>query len=410
MQPSHVIIVNDHAFINGGQTKVAIETATGLAARNIKVTYFAACGPVDEALNVPGVTVECLDQKDILDEPNRVRAMTRGIWNRGAARALRKLLADQNPVTTLVHAHGFAKALSPSIGPVLTGSQVPHLFTMHEYFLACPNGGFYDYQAHEICTRKALGVDCLTTNCDVRKPVHKYWRVARQMALQTAGNMPRGLQNIAYISQTELDAMASYMPEGAQLHYLPNPISVDQGPRVAAEDNDAFVFVGRLNPEKGCVDFAKAAKQAGVRAVFVGEGSEREAILAANPDAEITGWVTPAEVETWLTQARALVLPSLWYETFGLVAYEGIAKGVPCIVGGWNAAAEAVTDGETGLVYATRDGLADALTKAQEPALLGQMSKAAYDRYWANPLTPDRYIDRLLVTYNEVMAGNGGRY
>lgn len=402
MQPSHVIIVNDHAFINGGQTKVAIETATGLAARNIQVTYFAACGPVDEQLNVPGITVHCLDQKDILDEPSRLTAMTRGLWNRQAARALRKLLADHDPATTLVHAHGFAKALSPAIGPVLTGSGLPHLFTMHEYFLACPNGGFYDYQAHEICTRKPLGMDCLTTNCDVRKPVHKYWRVARQVALQTAGNMPRGLENIAYISQTELTAMADYLPASAKLHHLPNPISVDQGPRVAAEENDAFVFVGRLNPEKGCVDFAKAAKAAGVRAVFVGDGQEREAILAANPDAEITGWVTPAGVETWLAQARALVLPSLWYETFGLVAYEGLAKGVPCIVGDWNAAAEAVTNRETGLVYEARGGLASALEQAKDTALVGQMSDAAYARYWQSPLTPDVYIDRLLAIYGQM--------
>ena len=42
----HVVLVADHAAINGGQAKVAIESALGLAARGIRVSLFAAVGPV----------------------------------------------------------------------------------------------------------------------------------------------------------------------------------------------------------------------------------------------------------------------------------------------------------------------------------------------------------------------------
>src|SRR5439155_1066552 len=34
---------------------------------------------------------------------------------------------------------------------------LPHVYTLHEYFLACPNGGFFDYQAQALCTRRPLG-------------------------------------------------------------------------------------------------------------------------------------------------------------------------------------------------------------------------------------------------------------
>ncbi|MBE7245076.1 MAG: glycosyltransferase family 1 protein, partial [Actinomycetospora chiangmaiensis] len=43
----HVVLVADHASINGGQAKVAIESALGLAARGVRVSLFAAVGPVD---------------------------------------------------------------------------------------------------------------------------------------------------------------------------------------------------------------------------------------------------------------------------------------------------------------------------------------------------------------------------
>ncbi|NCC35851.1 MAG: glycosyltransferase, partial [Chloroflexia bacterium] len=350
----NVIVINDHAHINGGQAKVAIESAKGLAGAGLEVTFFAACGPVDDSLQAAGVRVECLGQHDILSEPNRLTAATRGLWNRGAANALSRLLGHFDPASSILHCHGFAKALSPAIGPVVTGGPLAHVYTMHEYFLACPNGGFYDYQANAICRRKPLHAACLTTHCDVRRRSHKAWRVARQAVLWSLGAMPGALRDVIYISETQKRVMAPYLGPKTRLHYVPNPVAVGQHPRVQVEHNDTVLFVGRLSPEKGGLLFARAAKQAGVKAVLVGDGPEREAIAAANPDALITGWLTPDEVDDWLMRARCLVFPSLWYETFGLVVFEALALGIPVICGIWNAAAEAVEDGVTGLIVSDR--------------------------------------------------------
>jgi len=40
----HILIVADHAWINGGQAKVAIESVLGLARRGHQVTFLAAVG------------------------------------------------------------------------------------------------------------------------------------------------------------------------------------------------------------------------------------------------------------------------------------------------------------------------------------------------------------------------------
>ena len=61
----HVVIVIDHAHVNGGQAKVAIDSALGLRARGHRVTFFAAVGPADPRLAQAGVNVVCLDQDDI---------------------------------------------------------------------------------------------------------------------------------------------------------------------------------------------------------------------------------------------------------------------------------------------------------------------------------------------------------
>lgn len=351
----NVIIVNDHSYINGGQAKIAIDTAIGLKTAGKNVIFFSACGPADAALNQYGVESICLNQKDIADNQKKYQAATRGIWNNEAAHQLLELTEKYSERDTVIHCHGFAKALSASIGPIITNGRIPHIYTMHEYFLACPNGGFYDFQSNEICTKRALGISCLMKNCDSRHASHKAWRVMRQGVIQSIGGLPKNLKDVIYISKTQKRVMKPYLSSKTKLHYVPNPITLPNSMKIDAQDNDIFLFIGRLNPEKGGALFAKAAKLAGVKAVFVGDGTDREKIQKINPAAVITGWVQPEDVSKWLEKARCLVFPSLWYETFGLVAYEAILKNVPVIAGRWNAASEAIKHNENGILVESKD-------------------------------------------------------
>ena len=276
---------------------------------------------------------------------------------------------------------------------MLARGRLQSVFTMHEYFLACPNGGFFDYGRNEICHRTALGPSCLRTNCDVRHPAHKAWRVLRGVFARGPGALPRGLRDVIYISQTQHRVMAPYLPDTARLHHLPNPVAPG-GPPVEFSGNDAFVFVGRLNPEKGGLMFAQAAKAAGVRAIFVGDGGEREAILAANPEAVVTGWQTPARVQDWLGQARALVFPSLWYEGQPLVPMEALLRGIPVVCGSWSAASEVVQDMGNGVVY-------DAPTVAALAAALRRVADVApfTSDDLARTVSETAHVDGLLRIY-----------
>jgi glycosyltransferase involved in cell wall biosynthesis len=393
----HVLVAGDFAYINGGQAKVAIDSARLLAESGLDVTFFGACGPADSLLNHPRITVECLGQADILSEKSRLKAMARGIWNREARARLRQLARSLDPATSVLHCHGYAKALSPSIGPELGSGPLPGVYTMHEYFLACPNGGFYDFQRNEICTRKPMGLDCLTTNCDVRHGAHKVWRVVRQAATLGPGRMPRGLRDVIYLSETQKRVIAPFLDPGTRLHHVPNPVPLPDLPKVAADQNDIFLFVGRFSPEKGGVMFAEAARRAGVRAVFIGDGEEAEAIRTINPEAEILGWKRSEEVQGWISRARAVVFPSLWYETFGLVACEALGRGVPVVCGSWNAAAEFITDNVNGTLYQKQSAaaLAEAISRVQ-----------AIGEFDSTPLRamidPERHVERLLEVYEAI--------
>ena len=405
MTLQRAIVVYDYGFINGGAAQVAIASALALQRAGVRVDYFCAVGPVAPSFQDSGVRVHCLAQPDVLSDPNRLAAATRGLWNLTAAQKLRELLETCDPRSTIVHVHGWTKALSASIFGVIEERGIPLVTTLHEFFTVCPNGGFFDYQRQEICTRRALGADCLTTHCDARSYAQKVWRVARLGIAQTAGRIPSGMRDVIFISALSRQLLEPYFPSTTRWHSVRNPVEIEAQPRARAEDNRRFLFVGRLSPEKGAELFAAAAVAAGVPARIVGDGELRASIAGRFPSVESLGWLKPAEVCREIRACRALVFPSVWYETQGLVVQEALANGVPVIVADRTAAREAVRDGHNGLLFQQGDqaSLTSAFLRLADDATVAALSHNAHTDYWSSPPTLTAHVERLLAVYGELL-------
>ena len=404
-----IVLVADHAYINGGQAKVVVESALGLAARGHAVTVFAAVGPADPRLAEAGVSVVLTDQTDVSRTDSLMRFGVQWLWNAPAAARLRALLAGLDPRESVVHVHGWAKALSPSIGPVLRGSRLPVVFTLHEYYLACPNGGFYDYPVAAPCARKPGSLACIAHNCDSRSYARKLMRVGRHWLMQETG-LPESPDAVITISRLQREAILPYLPGDARYVEVANPIDAQDLGRKGAERPGDFVFVGRISPEKGPLLFAEAARRACVQAVFVGDGPQAAEIAARYPEARMLGWKSPAEVKALMRAARALVFPSVWYEGQPLTVLEALALGTPVIVSDVCAGREAVRDGVSGLWFESgnADALAGALGRLSDDAAARAMSDAAHDLFWADPLTLDRHLDGLEGVYEGVLRPDPG--
>ena len=382
----NILIVADHAWINGGQSKVAIESALGLAGRGHRVTYFASVGPADERLAAAGIEVVCVNQLDINTAPNWLAFLPQYMWNREAAARLRGVISGMDLENSVVHVHAFAKAVSPAIGPVLAASPVPSVYTMHEFFLVCPNGGFYDYQTAQTCERKPLSLSCITCNCNSRTYAHKLLRVGRQLLINHGG-LHRAFSDVIMISALQQQVSQPYMPKGVTYHRVDNPVDVaDPGPKPGAGKD--FLFVGRVSREKGIEHFCEAARLAGIEAVIAGDGPLIDDLKARYPEAKFLGWQKPDQVMALMRDARALVFPSVWYEGQPLTVFEALAMGTPVIVSDVCAGREAVNDGRNGLWFETANSasLASALDKLKDDALAAEMTANAHHDYWTAPL------------------------
>jgi glycosyltransferase involved in cell wall biosynthesis len=408
--PLTIVICSDFGGITGGQAKVAIESAIGLKNQGHRPILFAATGPIDEALRAAGVETLCLEQHDLVGNPSRLAAAVQGTWNRTAVGALQKLLADLPKDQTIIHVHGWAKAMSPAIAHPIAASGLPAVYTMHEYFLFCPNGGFYNYRKSHICTLQPLSAQCWLTHCDSRTYARKLWRNARLTIADKIAHLPEVFSDFITISGFQSEIIAPFLPRTSRVHRLSNPISIaDPGPRPVPRDAD-FLFVGRISMEKGPFLFAEAARRLGRIPVYVGDGPLAGELAQRYPQARILGWQKADQVHRLMRQARALVFPSLWYEGQPLTILEAKALGVPIIVADTCAGRDEVQNDATGLWFkgGDVDDLARAMRALEDDDRVAQFSRAAYDAYWFDPPSLDRHVAGLTKIYRGMLAARAG--
>lgn len=401
-----IVILNDYASVNGGSSSVAIASALGLAARGVRVTFFAAVGPVaPELRGVENLEVICLGQDDIVRNRNRLQAFAGGWRNGRAVRALREVLAGKSAARTIVHAHGWTKALSPFVLSTAATLGFPLVVTLHDFFIACPNGGFFEHGPNVLCRRTPLSPACWRCNCDRRNYGHKLWRNLRTVLQNNVLGVPRRVAHYIAVSEFSLNVVRPHLPPGARATVVRNPVECAPAEPAPVARNCRFVYVGRFETEKGVRLFADAVRAAGAEATFVGDGALREEVRALCPEARFTGWLDREGIRREVRQARALVFPPLWYETLGLVAIEAAAEGVPAIVSDACAATDYVRNGVNGVHFA--HGSVESLRRnmvalAADDPRVERLGRAAHAWYWQQPWTAERHVTDLLRIYREL--------
>jgi glycosyltransferase involved in cell wall biosynthesis len=173
----------------------------------------------------------------------------------------------------------------------------------------------------------------------------------------------------------------------------------------------AFVFVGRLEREKG-VDILVEGYQRYRRLtdapwpLRVGGVGSQASLLEGVAGLDAVGFVQPGRLPELLAQSGCLVLPSR-FEPWGVVVHEATSGGLPVVctsVAG--AASRLVLDGYNGVIVPPGDaaalarGLLRIATTSDEQRV--EMSRAS--RSLARQFTPDRWADHLLTRIHELRA------
>ena len=332
--PAHgierVVVIHDFASSEGGAGVLAIQAVQEYQRRGIPVTFFAgAIEGAHQELN--GVDLVGLNGARLLDT-SPVQAIMQGFHNRTAYQSLRDWIAEHDTDHTVYHLHNWSQILSPAIFAALGGVEERLVVTCHDFFNICPNGGFTNFPRSQPCKLQALSLRCLVSQCDRRSSVHKYWRVARQVHLNRLVRPACSKASFTFVHDRMRKKFVDNGFSARRMVTIPNPVKPWSRTRIAAENNQEFLFVGRLGRDKGADLAAEACAQAGVPLTLIGRGELEGLLREAGGKLRLTGWCNRTEILDHANRARALIVPSRVVEPFGLVIVEAATSGLPVIV------------------------------------------------------------------------------
>lgn len=236
--------------------------------------------------------------------------------------------------------------------------------------------------------------------------------------------------DILAVSQTELEflrregvlgkdrgrVLGSGSISGVDLVQFDRSIAPDQALREAlglGGDEFVFVFIGRLQRDKGLHVLAKAYASVirtvsrPTKLIVVGEDEQDlGAMMRARLGDKVAVEPFSDRPQDYLRLADAVVLPS-FREGFGSVLIEGAAMGVPAVASRIYGVDCAVKDGETGLLFEAGDpaALAEAMTTlVEQPDLRRRLGDAALARVQSD--FDQRKVIANLVAYYRRQLGD----
>ena len=274
-------------------------------------------------------------------------ALPAGLWNENARRQVSERLVGRSPATTVIMLHQWTRYLSPAA--LFAVSKFPHIVYVHDYFWACPTGTYYDYRKNATCTLVPGGLRCMSTNCDRVGAAHKGYRVLRHLVKEAAVGGSSSRRIFVHISDRSRAFLEPLYPKSTHVTIY-HPMGPVPEPANVTLDFDVAYF-GRLEPEKGVIELAAAARRTGKTCLFVGSGSKDAELRERFPEVTIMNWLPRERVFDVMSSCRAVVLPSLWQETWGSIVPEALSQSVPVLVSSQAGSSELVTKFGGGIVF-----------------------------------------------------------
>lgn len=296
----------------------------------------------------------------------------------------------------VIHFHNISLLGGPG---VLAYGRGVKLCTMHDYWFVCATHVLWRFD-REPCTQRT----CLACTLVAKRPP-QLWRYTGAIA-QAAQHVDAFLAGSDFACQA---AAANGFPAAVRrlAHFMPDA-EADSPATAAPHARPYFLYVGRLERLKGPQTLVEAFRQyRAADLIIVGAGAleaELRAAAAELPHIHIRSWTPHHQLRGLYQGAIAALLPSLCYETFGLVGIEAFAAGTPLIVHAIGALPELVEPTRTGLIYRDQAELLVALESLRaNPELRATMGAQGRLRY-QNSYTEQRHMQDYLALIEEIQA------
>ena len=323
------------------------------------------------------------------------------LWSRSAEREIKALIREHRPAVMM--STNIFPLLSPSIYTAAQSEGVAVIQQLRNFRAFCLNGFFLrEQKVCQDCLGKAFAWDGIRHRCYRNSRLGSTVVAAWQKSFRRTALRQRGVDLFLTPSEHMRSEFLAAGFDPQRVRYRPNVTSHVQG--AGPNDGGGYaLYVGRLSVEKGigtvCEAWETLASE-GLELQVAGDGPEASRVQSAADRGLLTwhGRVCLQRVHQLMADASVVIVPSIWYETFGRAAVEAYAAATPVIVADIGGLTEVVSDGESGFHFRPGD-TADLVSKVRrfiaDPGLTRRMGEAAQSLYQAK-FTRERIYTQMM--------------
>jgi glycosyltransferase involved in cell wall biosynthesis len=407
-----VLIVNTRHFYGGGDSTYTFNLADLLIHNGNEVVFFAMQDERNLMDPNSDLFVSPIDFRAInrhKNPANGIKVVSRTIYSIDARHRFARLLDRFSP--DIVHLQNFLLHITGSILYEIRQRNLPVVWTLHDYYLACPNSHFIIDRTGEICEA-----------CKERHFYHAIIKRCKKDSTLASGmaafvaycNRWMGVSKKVNLFLAPSLFLKKKMLENGfvenKICHLPLFLPRDRFWN-GEQDQGYLLFLGKLEKIKGIEVLIEAARRAAeVPLKIAGNVNEPLASQLSEilPDnAKYVGLKHGQDLIDLTRNALAIVLPSIAYENQPFSILEAFASSKPVIASDLGGMSELVADHERGLLVepgnpiALADTMEWAVTNRSE---MKEMGKNAYQYAQANH-SPEFHYQALMDIYDQVRSG-----
>jgi glycosyltransferase involved in cell wall biosynthesis len=338
----------------------------------------------------------------------KIDAAKSSIFNRNQHRKILGILRDSRP--DIVHVHNFFPVISPAIFFAAQKCNVPIVMTLHNYRLFCANG-------------LLLRDDVPCVDCIGRQPwravVHRCYRgsfigsatVSSMISYHGfAGTWRHKVDRFIALTEFAADLFVNAGLPREKIRIKGNFSTRSEKTVRDASARKGFVFVGRLSREKGVNCLIDAWERCDLPLTIIGGGpleDQVKSLCQRNKNVTYIGPQGRGTVLEAVADAKALLLPSTWFENYPMTVVEALSCGTPVIGSHLGAIPHILSHQDPRLLFRPNDAH-DLLRAAQfvesvDTLMLDEMIKVSVGKFEAE-MTPQITAEKLLTIYNELIT------
>ncbi len=352
-----ILQVNKYHFPKGGADKYYLNISQALVEKNHQVANFSMQHPNNISSNwskyfVSNIEFNNSSIKDKLKSPGRI------IYSLEARNKFEKLVNDFKP--DIVHLHNIYHQISPSILHITKKYKIPTIIHLHDYKLVCPNYQlFVNNNTCQACLKKKY-YNCLLKKCHKNSYTKSALASLEMYIHHSILNIyKKNIDHLISPSQFLRDKFVDFGWDRNKFSVIYNPFDSQLKEKNQVKRKDFLLYFGRLSPEKGIETLINSLENTNEKLIIVGSGPSennlKKLAKKKNINVEFLGYKKGDDLVKIVLEAKAVVIPSIWWENMPLNMLEALSLGKVIIASNTGGMPEIIKEGDNGFLFSPKN-------------------------------------------------------